>query len=45
MEARDIVRVPGGVWVLDRLVQHSVQALDEGDGVFKRHAFEQQCLV
>ena len=27
------------------LVQHSVQALDEGGGILQRHAFEQQRLV
>ena len=29
----------------DGLIKHSVQALDEGGGVFQRHAFEQQCLI
>ena len=29
----------------DRLVQHAVEALDEGGGVFQRHAFEQESLV
>ena len=33
------------VGVLDGLVQHSVQALDEGGWVFQGYAFEQQCLV
>ena len=34
-----------GALGLNRLVQHPVEALDEGGWVFQGHAFEQQCLV
>src|ERR1019366_4883121 len=42
----DLLRITGTLCLgLDRLAQHTVEALDEGGGVFQRHTFEQQSLV